>query len=34
MAVGDEISLGDFALAVADEIETPHYHRVRVHAAH
>jgi uncharacterized protein len=34
MAVGDEISLGDFALAVADELETPHYHRVRVHAAH
>jgi putative NADH-flavin reductase len=34
MAVGDEISVEDFAVAVADELETPHYRRVRVHAAH
>jgi putative NADH-flavin reductase len=34
MAVGDEISLDDFAVAVVDELETPHYRRVRVHAAH
>jgi uncharacterized protein len=34
MAIGDEISLDDFALAVADELEVPHYRRVRVHAAH
>jgi putative NADH-flavin reductase len=34
MAVGDEISRDDFALAVADELETPHYKRVRVHAAY
>jgi uncharacterized protein len=34
MAVGDEISVDDFAIAVVDELETPHYRRVRVHAAH
>jgi uncharacterized protein len=33
-AVGDEITVDDFALAVVDELETPHYRRVRVHAAH
>jgi putative NADH-flavin reductase len=34
MAVGDEISLDDFAIAVADELEMLHYRRVRLHAAH
>jgi putative NADH-flavin reductase len=34
MAIGDEISVDDFALAIADELETPHYRRVRLHAAH
>jgi uncharacterized protein len=34
MAVGDEISVDDFAIAVVDELESPHYRRVRVHAAH
>jgi putative NADH-flavin reductase len=34
MAVGDEISRADFALAVADELEDPHHRRVRLHAAH
>jgi putative NADH-flavin reductase len=34
MAIGDEISVDDFALAVVDELETEHYRRVRVHAAH
>jgi putative NADH-flavin reductase len=32
--VGDEISIDDFALAVVDELETPHHRRVRLHAAH
>jgi len=33
-AVGDEIAAADFALAVVDELETPHHRRVRLHAAH
>ena len=33
-AIGDEISRDDYALAVADELETPHHRRVRLHAAH
>jgi putative NADH-flavin reductase len=32
--IGDEISRDDYALAVADELETPHHRRVRLHAAH
>jgi putative NADH-flavin reductase len=34
MAVGDEICVEDLAAAVVDELETPHYRRVRLHAAH
>jgi uncharacterized protein len=31
--IGDDISRADFATAFLDELETPHYRRVRLHAA-
>jgi putative NADH-flavin reductase len=32
--VGDWVSVEDFAVAIVDELETPRYHRTRIHVAH